>query len=405
MREMYLSDFNWGNKNPVPFERLSVNKSNQVSAEHVMIDRIVFDSDLFERNLHDIDDSWRVIQDPASGRTFEIAEANLHVDPARGYTLELSTYTSSILTNSGNAVEFAENATIHPKQRRLYVASAGNGGTSHLDRDERQYIRETGRFTREVLAQHDRTEAANIVVRGLAFVRDMNRALTHAGITNDARRINKIAANSAGTSFATGLMAELAPGQVSHVYLKGRPNISDISVSKLAYGMLLGEGKRAKTYQQVSQDPWKMSDDLRQMAEDTISIYDFDDYLREQDPVYADLVRKATARHIGRFIRKLFTELKAYAKGPAENDPAVKDTLVALEQQKSAHMVFHSPEHDILLNQHVDAMRFVKTLHELGGTAISNRVEYLTAPGGHADHTWYPTMRAGIENYALQHES
>src|SRR5437764_806167 len=91
----------------------------------------------YEQALEDINNSWKVITDTKTGKQFEIAETNPNASD--GYDAEISTYSSSISGNRGNAVEFAERSALHPDRRRLYIAGLGNGKSSYWESLERQH--------------------------------------------------------------------------------------------------------------------------------------------------------------------------------------------------------------------------------------------------------------------------
>lgn len=71
--------------------------------------------------LDEINESWRIIRDPITGKKFEIAQTGTSVDPENGIDAEFSTYSSSLSTNPGNAAEFAWHGMVNPGRRRLYI--------------------------------------------------------------------------------------------------------------------------------------------------------------------------------------------------------------------------------------------------------------------------------------------
>ncbi|MEK7095978.1 MAG: hypothetical protein AAB896_01670, partial [Patescibacteria group bacterium] len=124
--------YTFGNNPPFEADRSSI-RDGQVTSDKLAVRRPEIDKDRFLQALEDINRTWGIITDPKTGKEFEIALANLSAPLDNGLDVELSTFTSSISGNPGNAVEFAENSALHPDRQRLYIATFGNGRSSYWD--------------------------------------------------------------------------------------------------------------------------------------------------------------------------------------------------------------------------------------------------------------------------------
>src|SRR5581483_9415907 len=100
--------YTFGNTPPFAMERGRV-IGGVVVYDSVTLERPQIDEDDYHRALTDINETFRLITDPRTGKQFEIAVANADKSYDCGVDVELSTYTSSLSGNPGNAVEFAEN--------------------------------------------------------------------------------------------------------------------------------------------------------------------------------------------------------------------------------------------------------------------------------------------------------
>jgi hypothetical protein len=331
----------------------------------------------YEQALDDINSSLNVYEDKESGQSFEIAVANADSDEET-VDAELSTFTSSISGNMGNAIEFAEHSALFGNRRRLYIASFGNGGTSYWTEKERKHIRKTGRFT-----QNDGSQLPTVA----ALARVLDR--------HDAFAVSRLSTNSAGGAYATALMGALPEGQITHAYMKSRPNISS-HPTKLLWGasFMLKEQAVSRKHTDSSDDPWKMTDDIK----DTARLKLADIYEGGSGAWSA-----AGAVHASG-VTKLLTDTLAFSRGGLRNDyPAVHDTAAALRKQYDAKVTYHFPSHDSLYGQDIraDVFGFLSELAVRTRYEEYSQVEALIMPGSHHDHSAYPAVRWSMENYAF----
>ena len=371
--------YNYGNHPPYVMDKFWMQKRWVVDSS-VQIERPEINRDIYEQNLEDIDKTWGLITDPKTDKKFEIAMANISAPVIDGMDAELSTFTSSISGNPGNAVELAENAALHPDRQRVYIASFGNGGSVYWDSKEVKHIKKTGRFT------YGGSEA-------LPTLAALTRALKSADFI-----ITRLSANSAGGAHATALMGALPEGQVTHAYLKSRPNITNHRLGILwGAGVLLGDIIDDRKYARASDDPWKLTSDV---VKDAVAHMP-DIYSKEVQNRHKSVLQKARSSHKA---SKMWNDLLSFSRGGPEKDyPAVSDTIQALQNQPEALLTLHFPAQDRLYeSMPIEAMEFINIAHFIGGTALADgQIEALVAPGKHRDHTKYPGLRWAAEKYAF----
>jgi hypothetical protein len=337
--------------------------------------------DNYYQALEDINRSFTVVADPEDdSKVFEIGRANLDAPLENGIDAEISTFTSSLSGNLGNAVEFAENAALHPDRQRIYIASLGNGRSSYWTDEEQRHIRETGRFTYSV-------------GEPLPTLKSLARALNSSDF-----KVTRFSTNSMGGAHATGLMAALPEGQVTHAYLKSRPNISH-HPAKIAWGaaIVIGDALDDKKLDKASRDPWKLTGEMIEDAEEKLPNL----YSEAAENRYKTFADKAASSHA---FRKMLTDLTALSRG--DGQPAAVDTVRALQQQPEALITHHLPLADRLYKDlPAEAIRYLLTTYALGGAAVANiasgQIEALIMPGAHRDHTKYPHLRWATENYSF----
>jgi len=170
-------------------------------------------------NLDEVDKSLAVLEE--GGDSFEVAVVHSKSEnDKKGVMLHISTYSSSISTNLGNAYEFAVQAALYEGFDHVYVASPGNGGSSPIENTDviistpygkmgqKDYFRETGRTTYE-----DGSDT-----KPLPYLLNMQRALEKAGV----EVTGFIGTDSSGGSYATVLLClwnkgKLAMGSLANV--------------------------------------------------------------------------------------------------------------------------------------------------------------------------------------------
>ena len=138
-----METYTYGNSPEFTFE--TMRPGRPIERGEVTVERAHVGWDAYHTALEDINATFRVVTDEVTGQSFEIAVANQQATDDT-VDAEISTFNSSISNNIGNAVEFAMHAASHPDRRRVYIASPGNGGSSHLSSAERRLVRDTGRL-------------------------------------------------------------------------------------------------------------------------------------------------------------------------------------------------------------------------------------------------------------------
>jgi hypothetical protein len=356
----------YGNKPTYAYESLRPGVDDTAQGQ---IERVTIDEDCYWQALEDITKTLAVHEDRQMGRHFEIAVANLK-GSEETVDAEMSTFSSSITTNEGNAVELAEHSALYPTRRRVYIASFGNGGSSYWDAKEQKYIKQTGRFV-----QSDGSPLPTIAALG--------RVLGQADLD-----VSRFSTDSAGGAYATALMAALPEDQVTHAYLKSRPNITNHPFA-LAWGahMQVANNRDKRRELAVSHDPWRKTEASRAAAHLILQrVYGEKDGLWTMHGVLVD-----------NGLNKVRTDAKALSRGGSKyGQPAAKDTLAALARQPDAKFTFHFPEGDRSYSRDVegDVRSFLAAFDE-------GQVEALITLGGHLLHIAYPTMRMSFENYAF----
>jgi len=380
--------YTFGNSESYKATRFSLQRDGVIYTDTIVIPRHSnINEEDYNRAIEDINKTFRVLKDPETGQQFEIAEANLQADPANGIDAGLSTYSSSLTTNLGNAIELALRSASHSDRRRLYIASPGNGNTSYWSIKEQKYIRRTGRFTQE-----DGKALPTIVA--------LKRALDRGGYV-----VTRLSTDSAGGAYATALMRELPKGQVTHAYIKSRPNISDHGngyfgdwpVYLWGLSILISDTLDDGRFKHASNDPWK--EKLEYVSKQAA---------KEQMPriyISESIGKNSIQENVHTYdLNKLWTDMLALSRGGAAYSyPAAADTAYALAKQSEALVTYHFPYNDRLYNLlPEDAKVFLSETSYRVALATNGQIEALIMPGAHRDHTSYPSLRASIEAYAFQ---
>jgi hypothetical protein len=371
-----------GNLDPFPVRVLYFGEYDFLNSQAIRIERQPAQSaDDTARALDDINRSWRLIIDPVTELPFETASVN----PTAEFTiLHSSTYTSSLLTNVGNAAQLARAGDYMHNTHRVYVASPGNGGSVYFDQKERQYIRKYGRYTW--------SDDGRIVA--LPTIQALSRALRHANIEPAA-----LTADSAGTTTNRALAAHLPPGSIRYIYEKGTPGIRDHNWLHLAAHMLIVENVlHSRTHRSTTRDPDAITPQL--LAETQQALPN----------IYASNTR-ATSRASVRAVRqvhqiaKLLTDAQGFGRGLHTGDPLINDTLIALQHQPEAMITYHCATHDPFIAGHVPAaivsyLMRLDYLTRMNGTGRT-KVNAVIVPGSHNDHAYYPALRRSVEHWAF----
>lgn len=352
------------------------------------IERIApIEQEAYDAALAKLNNGLEVIVDPVTGKQFEVGILNEEAGDAEDADAEISTYSSSLSGNIGNAVEFAEHSATQPNRMRIYIANMGNGKSSYWNAKEIAHIKQTGRFV-----------GADGEV--LPTIAALQRALTARGIT-----VTRYSTDSAGGAIATALMHASEEGQVTHGYIKSRTNLVDHR-PQLAWGigMLIGDAKDDGKYKAASNDPWKMTPEMISAAKEAMpNIYGQDN--SQGVPTAASTLLKIV-RENSHMTKKYWDDMIAYGRGERkdERNPAAADTTMAIEKQPDVLLTYHFPTSDRLYSPDVlaNAHSFLQQIHlHRRNLDRSTNAEALLMPGGHRDHTSYPALRWSMEAYAF----
>lgn len=332
------------------------------------------------QRLDEINDSWRIITDPQTGRSFEIAIVNQD-KLGKDVVLFPSTEFSSITQNPGNAIELAAHGAANPDAARLYVAFFGNGGSDSLDREERKYLARTGRLTK------GRIDGYYMPLDGVVA---MARAITADGLVP-----NHVSGDESGGRLGLALMAALDKDSVDDAYLNGIPGISPRA--NYSKEMISEDVKsRAKRRGVEESAPGEITPDRVREAK------------KHLHKVYGGLGHAGlmTTTFLHAPSNVLFTYRRAFGGHDDLADlkahAALQDTLAAMLRQEATVVMQFNREsriHDI-----EDCIRFggeVMSLIPDVNRSDKRKLEVLIGTGTLDSHTDIPEQRWRTERYAL----
>ncbi len=368
---MPCNKYTYGNSEQFNVER-SFFEEGQLKSEALWLERPSIVHNNYLAALDDINGTYGVIQDPITEKVFEVGLANQGSTWSHGIDAEISPLTTSLSGHPRVALEFAAHSAAHDRPR-LLIARPGVGNSSDWDKVERVYLQCYGRFTYED--------------QPLPTLQAMARALKASDYL-----VTRLVASSAGAAVVTGLMSALDKNQITHACLKSRPNISNHPLPYAwAETMAAGDYIDKKIYLQVSDDPWKRTDQMRAEAKPSLN------------NLYAHGTPKRFRKDHA--LNRLLTDAKTFSHGSLEKaDPAARDTVAALEHQQEAMMTLHFPYQDRLYSNPEDIKRFVNQIYFLGKSVTNlaaDQVEVLQTPGGHVSLSCYPALSWAIERYAF----
>ncbi len=336
------------------------------------------DAQAVDLALDEVGASLRVIQ--AGDNTFEIATVN-GANTSGDVMLHISTYSSAISTNAGNAYEFAAQSVRYPNAKHLYVASFGNGGSAPLLAEDAAYARKTGRFVRD----EDGVETP------LPSIRNLHAALEHEGLA--VTRV--MGTDSAGGHYARALAVAMEPGQLSHAFFSETSGFADLSFAQIAFGMLVREGvQNAKQNRALSPDTEMMDTEKQARAKTALATY-------EATPQRQQL-RAASVGTKGA-LKSMWNSAQALRRGPnGANDPLVLDTNVLLARHPDAHITYGVAEEDPLYRSkelsHAAAQRLLNAL-DIQHTPVRT----IMIPGmTHAYNTYFPSLYHAVKRRAVE---
>jgi hypothetical protein len=331
-----------------------------------------------DQAMNEVARSLRIIEH--AGSTFEIGTANNDVNSDE-IMLHVSTYSSAISTNPGNGYEFAAQAVRYPKHKHLYIASFGNGSTSPLLPTDADYVKKTGRFTKEV----------NGKTRPIESLQNLQTALSKAGLA----ATNLIGTDSAGGNYARAMSLAMESGQLSHAFFSEASGFVNLSIGRMALSMLVKENlKNAKQNRAISNDPQKMDEKKVERFKEIYNKYAI--LLNRESLVEAKVSPKDTAG-------SWYTSLKALKRGPTNHsNPLVDDSNALIAKHPAAKLTYGVAEHDPLYK---DSETGRKAAEQFLSSLVIEKapVKVVLIPGmTHAYNTYFPSLYHAIKRDALE---
>lgn len=337
----------------------------------------IIDPSAVQEKLDEAGRALRLIEH--NGSNFEIATANNHASDEDAM-LHISTFSSSITGNMGNAYEFATQAVRYPNRRQIYVASFGNGGTGRLlTHKERRYAAKTGRFTWE---KDDRTVP-------LPSIKNLHGALGKAGLS-----VSIIGGDSAGGSYGIALSAAMEEGRLTHAFFSEHANFVNLSIPLIIRNMFYRENIiNDRQNRELSPDPEKMTDEKMHRAAETYALY-------KDTPKRQELTNNIVRKDIQ--VRNMLISMQALRRGPrGKRNPIVKDTNAMLRRHPDAKITFGLAELDQLYKNPERAHRAAQVF--LGSIAVQHApVRAVMIPQmTHAYNKYFPSLYNAVKRYAL----
>ncbi len=328
-------------------------------------------------NLGQIGTNLEVIRSGES--TFEITRV-VNNPSSSEYMLHVSTYSSAISTNAGNAFELAVLAKLFPDKNIVYCASFGNGGSSPLVEQDAAYVKKTGRFTHE---EGGRTQP-------ITSIQNMLGAFASVGIDV----VSLLGSDSAGGSIATALGVAMPEGAMKRGFFSARSNLVALSGLEIVYGMLVKEQfKNAKANQAMSPDELRVTAEKVALAKRIL-----DETRSPKADAVLEKYRSSTPQQLGAW----WTSMQGLRRGPDENGvgPLITDTNALIQHQPEAKLTYVFGERDPLyLNPGVavsSTYKFVRAL-KLSKAPLIARMH----PGTHAMNTHFPELYLALKKSAL----
>ena len=327
--------------------------------------------------LEDFSQNRDLIQDPETGKQFEILISNRDAlsDRSAEVTVELASYTSAAAFPASNSLESIaawlalEKATDVP-QARVYASSPSMGGSDGFDLKDSLKIWRTGRVT----------EGDPTYSQPLPYLSALARALEAHSI-----KPTHATANSAGGFYLPGLLRALPENSIkSALFLDRAAGASSFGYFELANRMLRGELKHMRKYEALSDDPICITAELQERCNQAI----------DRPTLLAEgslRVRDGALKTLG---QKLL-ELNAYRKGADRHRGPVQDILVAAGQQPNAKFNFYFPLHSALLGKPEDIGRFLLQL--VDGHIPESQLAAVTVEGTHSTKPGRPNTINAVE--------
>lgn len=157
----------------------------EVSDGYAVSDEV--DHDELQARIKEANDNYQVTQD-AQGYAHEMTLMN--ADKAgRGILLRPSTSFSGVLKNPAWMLESALLATLYPNVAHLSWTSFGNSPTDGVNRDDRKYLRHSGRYTKGTGTEDDPYRAVDSIKRTIDMFASQERLPTHFIADQEAARL------------------------------------------------------------------------------------------------------------------------------------------------------------------------------------------------------------------------
>ncbi|HVU59747.1 MAG TPA: hypothetical protein VHC98_02840 [Candidatus Saccharimonadales bacterium] len=300
---------------------------------------------------------FRIVTNSTSDKgntTFEAATFNN--DPNTQATVAfVSTYSSSISGNKGNAWELATMAAMFPDVTFIYLASAGNGKTGALKPAEMRHLIATGLLTH--------TEKGN--VEAVPTMQNAAGALLSLG-----REPSALAGNSAGCEQSRAIGIALPEDTISRAVFNADPHMTATTPLQLAWRALITEGMRTgATLRRQTHDPLAVTP----AHVDTVTT--------ERQDIYGDSAGTA-AEKLG-----TMAMLAANMFGLAHGGTVLKREVEAfLQRQPNAVMTFYVPLRDRLH----DRTKLYPHARQLAGTLPAGSKVIAVPEATHAYNTPNP---------------
>lgn len=241
---------------------------------------------------------------------------------------------------------------------------------------ELKYFAKTGRMT---------VEDEGITV-AIPTVQSLARALAHQDLG-----ITRISTDSFGGNVAAGLLTHLEPGQVSHAYMKGKPNVSDFSLPRFVWRMMVRENliNNPRT-EKASEDPWKLTSEIQQHVRSVLGKIYYED---------APNFRRDASKK----------QLLAYANGLRIAQPSNRnlspayDIVVAKTRNPNLALTLDFPDSDLLYRGIPDITNFMKNIvwHPGVDRQGSRLPLAIISRGTHGGHAYEPRRRIAAEHFAF----
>lgn len=321
-----------------------------------------------------VNDGWKIVEDYPTGQQFEVVACNTDQSSPNDLDLKvfLTTWMGSIGGNAiaskgnpGNAYELALDILAHPDDAIVYVGGLGNGGTSSLLPNEARFFREHGYLPEQA-----------------PTLRALGRVLLDIG------QPRKFSANSSGGRVAMGVAANLPSSvNVTHLYSKGTPGISEITAKDLLQWRKVVKQSEAQD-RPSSVDPWEVTEERSEQARQALT------------KVYSKEAAEAVKQSKLDFISARITDILGYRHGGQLPNAMAVDLNRALERQPNLLATLHISLGDFLYPRKKD----IANVLALIATSENHRQRSVTAlftTGRHLDHSHNPSYRIAAEDWAL----